>query len=229
MKDSNQLEASLGLKFKNKDLLRSALTHRSYLNEHKNLGIDHNERLEFLGDAVLELIVTEYLFLNYPNPEGELTNWRSSLVNANTLGDLAEELGIYPYLYLSRGEAKDDNAKARKYILANAMEALIGAIYLDQGLAKTEKFITETVLSKLDHILKKHLYIDPKSKFQEKSQELYGTTPHYKVMTETGPDHHKRFVVGLYIDKELIAEGEGYSKQEAQITAAAEGLKNKKW
>ncbi|MFH0873274.1 MAG: ribonuclease III [Candidatus Komeilibacteria bacterium] len=229
MKDLQLLESSLKLKFKNKEIIRSALTHRSYLNEHKNLGIDHNERLEFLGDAVLELVVTDYLFSNYPNPEGELTNWRSSLVNANTLADLAEEIEINDYLYLSRGEAKDSSSKARRIILANAYEALIGAIYLDQGYAKADKFIKERVLIKLEEILRKHLYIDPKSKLQEKSQELYGITPHYKVLGETGPDHHKKFVVGLYIDKEQIAQGEGYSKQEAQINAAAEGLKKKHW
>ncbi len=229
MKDLASLEEIIGIEFKDREILRSALTHRSYLNEHRNLGIDHNERLEFLGDAVLELIVTEYLFESYPNPEGELTNWRSSLVNANTLADISLELKLNDFLYLSRGEAKDDNTKARRIILANAIEALIGAIFLDAGLAKTEKFIKQWILIKLPEILEKHLYVDPKSKFQEKSQELYGVTPHYKVISETGPDHHKRFIVGLYIDKDLVAEGEGYSKQEAQITAAAEGLKKKKW
>ena len=229
MKDLQQLESSLKLKFKNKEIIRSALTHRSYLNEHKNLDIDHNERLEFLGDAVLELAVTEYLFTNYPNPEGELTNWRSSLVNANTLADLAEEIDLNDYLYLSRGESKDSSSKARRIILANAYEALIGAIHLDLGYAKAEKFIKDHVLIKLEEILRMHLYIDPKSKMQEKSQEVYGVTPHYKVLGESGPDHHKKFVVGLYIDKEMITEGEGYSKQEAQINAAAAGLKKKKW
>ncbi len=229
MKDLQQLESSLKLKFKNKEIIRSALTHRSYLNEHKNLAIDHNERLEFLGDAVLELAVTEYLFTNYPNPEGELTNWRSSLVNANTLADLAEEIDLNDYLYLSRGESKDSSSKARRIILANAYEALIGAIHLDLGYVKAEKFIKDHVLIKLEEILRMHLYIDPKSKMQEKSQEVYGVTPHYKVLGESGPDHHKKFTVGLYIDKEMITEGEGYSKQEAQINAAAAGLKKKRW
>jgi len=228
-KEISQLEEALGFEFKDQKLIKSAVTHRSYLNEHKGSNLEHNERLEFLGDAVLELIVTEYLYLNYPNPEGELTNWRSSLVNANMLADLGEELGLYDYLHLSKGEAKDSNIKARRYILANAFEAVIGALYLDQGLKACDKFIRRSVLARLENILKDTAYLDPKSFFQEKSQELYGITPHYKVMSESGPDHHKKFVVGLYVDKELICEGEGYSKQEAQIDAAAKGLKKKKW
>lgn len=229
MKDISGLEKILDIKFKDKELLRSALTHRSYLNEHKSLQREHNERLEFLGDAVLELIVTEHLFRNYPNPEGDMTNWRSSLVNANMLGSLAEEINLYDYLLMSRGEAKDSNTKARRYILANAFEALIGAIYLDQGTKVVSKFISKTVLAQLKTILDNESHIDPKSRFQEKSQEIYGVTPTYRVLEESGPDHNKKFQIGLYIEKELIATGEGFSKQEAQVDAASKGLKKKKW
>lgn len=229
MKDISGLEKILDIKFKDKELLRSALTHRSYLNEHKSLQREHNERLEFLGDAVLELIVTEHLFRNYPNPEGDMTNWRSSLVNANMLGSLAEEINLYDYLLMSRGEAKDSNTKARRYILANAFEALIGAIYLDQGTKVVSKFISKTVLAQLKAILDNESHIDPKSRFQEKSQEIYGVTPTYRVLEESGPDHNKKFQIGLYIEKELVATGEGFSKQEAQVDAASKGIKKKKW
>ncbi len=230
MKDFSKFEQRLDLKFKDEDLLKQAVVHRSYLNEHPDFGLPHNERLEFLGDAVLEIIVTEYLFNNYPDtPEGDLTNWRASLVNFKMLAQVAGELEIEKYLYLSKGESKDKNSKARQYILANAMEALIGAIYLDQGIRAAKKFVKEVILSKLENILANQLYLDPKSKFQEKAQELYGITPHYKVLSESGPDHAKHFQVGLYLDEELISEGEGTSKQEAQIDAADAGLKVKHW
>jgi len=230
MKDFSQFEKRLGIKFKNKDLLKQSVTHRSYLNEHPNLALDHNERLEFLGDAVLEIVVTEYLFRHFTTtPEGDLTNWRASLVNSNMLATIANEIGLEKYLYLSRGEAKDKNSKARRYILANAVEALIGAIYLDQGIRVIKKFIKNEILSKLDYILANQLYLDPKSKFQERSQECYGITPHYKVLGESGPDHAKIFEVGLYLEDKLIAKGSGSSKQEAQVAAATKGLKKKKW
>ena len=229
MKTLDLLEKNIGVKFKDQDLLKSAVIHRSYLNEHKGLGIDHNERLEFLGDAVLEFVVTEYLYEKYPNPEGDLTNWRSSLVNANMLSDLAETIDLYDFMHLSRGEAKDSNLKARRYILSNAFEALIGSIYLDQGLKVVGKFIKKTVLTQLQAILENQLHIDPKSRFQEKAQEVYGVTPHYKVLDESGPDHNKKFKVGLFIDKDLVASGTGFSKQEGQVKAAAEGLKEKGW
>lgn len=230
MKDFSCLENSLGLKFKNPDLLKQAVVHRSYLNEHPDFTLNHNERLEFLGDAVLEIIVTEILFHEFTDtPEGDLTNWRASLVNYKMLAQIAEELGLEKYLYLSKGEAKDKNSKARQYILANAMEAVIGAIYLDQGIKPAKKFVKSFIIAKLDNILKNKLYLDPKSKFQEKAQELYGITPHYKVLRESGPDHAKKFVVGLYLGEEQISQGEGTSKQEAQVAAASEGLKNKNW
>ncbi len=230
MKDFSKLEKKINIKFKKLDMLKQAVVHRSYLNEHSDFELAHNERLEFLGDAVLEIIVTEYLFKNFPDtPEGDLTNWRASLVNSKMLSIIAKEIGLETYLYLSRGEAKDKNSKARQYILANAVEALIGAIYLDQGKRVVEKFIKERFILKLDNILANELYLDPKSKFQEKSQEQFGITPHYKVLSESGPDHDKIFEVGLYLDEELISRGQGSSKQEAQTNAAAKGLKEKSW
>lgn len=230
MNDIVSLQERIGISFKNEDLLRQALVHRSYLNEHGDFPLNHNERLEFLGDAVLELIVTEYLFLNFPDkPEGDLTNWRASLVNAKMLSVIASELDIESCLYLSKGESKDKNSKARQYILADAIEAIIGAMYLDSGVEAAKEFISNVVLSKLDHILKNELYFDPKSKFQEISQDKHGSTPHYEVLKEEGPDHAKIFEVGLYIADELIAVGNGSSKQEAQVQAAKAGLKKKGW
>ncbi len=230
MKNFSKLEGVIGIKFKNQDLLKQAVVHRSYLNEHPEFPLHHNERLEFLGDAVLEIIVTENLFHEFPDtPEGDLTNWRASLVNSRMLSEVAFDIGLESYLYLSRGEAKDKNSKARQYIMANAVEALIGAIYLDQGTDAAGKFIKDKILSKLDNILANHLYLDPKSKFQEKAQELYKTTPHYKVLSETGPDHAKNFEIGLYLSDKLVAKGRGSSKQEAQVDAAAKGIKKKKW
>ncbi|MEK7098221.1 MAG: ribonuclease III [Patescibacteria group bacterium] len=229
-KDFSKLEKILGVEFKNLDLLRQSVTHRSYLNEHPNFGLNHNERLEFLGDAVLEIVVTEYLFNRFPlQDEGDLTNWRASLVNAKMLAQIAAEIKLEDYLYLSKGELKDKNSKARQYILANAVEAVIGAIYLDQGIRLAKKFIKENILSKLDYILENKLYLDPKSRFQEKSQEEYGVTPHYRVLGESGPDHAKIFEVGLYVNEELISKGKGSSKQEAQIDAAEKGIAKKKW
>lgn len=230
MKDFSKLEALMDVNFKNVDLLRQAVAHRSYLNEHPDFELHHNERLEFLGDAVLEIIVTEILFHRFTQTsEGDLTNWRASLVNFRMLAAIANELGIDKYLYLSKGQFKDKNSKARQIILANAMEAIIGAIYLDQGLRSAKKFIKVFIISKLDNILKNQLYLDPKSKFQEKAQEVYGVTPHYKVLSESGPDHAKEFIVGLYLNDELISQGKGTSKQEAQVVAADQGLKNKDW
>jgi len=219
----------LGYNFVNNKLIMEAITHRSYLNEHSDFPYDHNERLEFLGDAVLELVVTEYLYLNFPNPEGELTNWRAALVNAKTLAGIATDLQFEEYLLMSKGEAKDKNSKARMYILANAIEAIIGAIYLDGKWEAAKKFIDEHILSILPNILENKLYIDPKSRFQETAQELLGITPNYKVLKETGPDHNKEFTVGVFLDKELVAVGSGTSKQEAQIAAAEAGLEAKNW
>ena len=230
MKDFSKLEEVIGIKFKNPDYLKQAVVHRSYLNENPSFHLHHNERLEFLGDAVLEIIVTEYLFDNFPDtPEGDLTNWRASLVNSKMLSLVADEIKLEKYLYLSKGESKDKNSKARQYILANAVEALIGAIYLDQKTKAAKKFIHERMISKLDHILSNQLYLDPKSKFQEKAQEVYKTTPHYKVLSESGPDHSKIFEVGLYLEDKFISRGKGASKQEAQVEAASKGIKKKKW
>lgn len=229
MKNFGKLEQKLKIKFKNKDLLKQALVHRSYLNEHPNFELEHNERLEFLGDAVLELIVTENLYLNYKNPEGDLTNWRASLVNSKMLASMAVKFELDNYLFLSKGESKDKNSKARQYILANAFEALIGAIYLDQGWDVSKTFLEKNILSQLNEILANKSYLDPKSKFQEAAQEKYGVTPVYKVTSETGPDHNRNFVIGVYVKKELIAKGTGTSKQEAQMSAAEAALKKKKW
>lgn len=230
MKELSKFEDHLGVNFNNKDLLKQALVHRSYLNEHPDFPLNHNERLEFLGDAVLELIVTEYLFKNYPErEEGELTNWRASLVNAKMLSTIADEIKIEGRLYLSKGEAKDKDSKARQFILADAVEAIIGSIYLDSGTEAAEKFIQEKIISKLDYILENKLYFDPKSKFQEMAQEKYSITPHYKVLSESGPDHDKIFEVGLYLSEELVSRGKGSSKQEAQVKAAEAGTKKKGW
>jgi len=223
------LEEKLGINFDHPELLVQAFVHRSYLNENRDFPMDHNERLEFLGDAVLEIIVTDYLYRYYGNPEGELTNWRAALVNSKMLSSVAHEIGFEEYLFLSHGEAKDANTKARDYILANTMEALIGAIYLDKGYETTKQFISRWILPKLHHILEHGLHLDAKSRFQEASQEHEGVTPSYKVLEESGPDHAKYFKIGVYLNKELVATGEGMSKQEAQTEAAEAGLAAKKW
>ncbi len=229
MKDFSALEATLGYHFTNQELLKQALVHRSYLNENPGFSLAHNERLEFLGDAVLELVVTDYLFRKFPNPEGELTNWRAALVNAIMLAGIASRLGLEHYLYLSRGESKDVGSKARQYILANAIEAVIGAVYLDGGLTAAATLIHQHVLVELPAVLSAKSYLDPKSRFQELAQEKYGSTPTYLVLDEHGPDHAKIFRVGLYLGDELVAEGEGSSKQEAQVAAAEAGLQAKQW
>ncbi len=228
--DLTKLQKRLGVTFKNDSLLKQALVHRSYLNEHPDFKIGHNERLEFLGDAVLEIIVTEFLYLNFTTtPEGDLTNWRASLVNAKMLYEIAAELDVEECLYLSKGESRDKNKKSRQFILANSIEAIIGAIYLDQGIEAAKKFVLKNVVTKLDDILRNQTYLDPKSRFQEKAQEEKGITPHYQILDEVGPDHAKIFTVGLYLEEELIATGKGSSKQEAQVEAAANGLKKMTW
>ena len=229
MKDFSILEKQLNLKFKNKDLLVQAFCHRSYLNENPNSNLEQNERLEFLGDAVLELIVTEYLFEKYPKkPEGELTNWRASLVNAKMLSETAHESGLNDYLLLSKGEKKE-TGKARQYILANTFEALIGAAYLDLGYKKCRDFIEKNLIIKLPEIIEKGLFKDTKSRFQEEAQERRGVTPTYKVMREWGPDHFKHFIVGVFLNNELVAEAEGSSKQEAEVEASKNALEIKGW
>jgi len=228
-KKFKDLEKKIGIKFKNQDYLIQAFIHRSFLNEHRDFPLGHNERLEFLGDAVLELVVTRFLFNSYLNPEGELTNWRAALVNAKMLAVVAHEIDFENYLFLSHGEAKDSGTKAREFIMADAVEALIGAIYTDQGYDMAEQFITRWISSKLPYVLENGLYMDSKSRFQESSQEFEGVTPNYKVLEETGPDHDKKFNIGVYLDKKLIAEGVGTSKQEGQTDAAENALKIKKW
>lgn len=227
----DDLAKVLGVKFNNLELLQQAVTHRSYLNEHRSYKLDHNERLEFLGDAVLELVVTEYLYRNFPNPEGEMTNWRAALVNGEMLARIAGRLGVENYLLMSRGESKD-TGRARQYLLANAFEAIIGAIYLDQGekgYDECRDFIMKNVVSELPEIIEHKLYMDPKSRFQEVAQDKVGVTPSYRVISESGPDHDKKFVVGVFLEEEKIAEGEGSSKQEAQRNAAEKGLEVKNW
>ena len=229
MKDLAQLEEKLSLNFNNKDLLLQALTHRSYLNEHPSFGLGHNERLEFLGDAVLELVVTEALYRQFPDePEGALTSYRAALVNSKMLAEISVQIALNDYLLLSRGEKKDVG-RARQYILANAFESLIGATYLDQGYAAVEGFIHRCVLPHLADVLEKDLHKDPKSLFQEEAQEREGITPAYHVLGESGPDHDKTFVVGVYLGEELIAEGRGPSKQIAQEEAARMALERKRW
>lgn len=224
-----ELQKILQHTFRQPDILRQAMVHRSYLNENPDFPLGHNERLEYLGDAVLELVVSEYLYHHYPNPEGDLTNWRASLVNAKSLSDVAKGLDLDRFLMLSRGESKEKNTKARQNIHANAIEAIIGALYLDGGMAPATAFISERILSRLPAILASQAYIDPKSRFQEMSQAVFGITPNYKVQKEWGPDHDKHFLMGLYLGDEEVATGEGASKQEAQVAAAANGLRVKGW
>ena len=228
-KDFAQFEQGIGFTFKNEGLLRQAFTHRSYLNEHRDEEAEHNERLEVLGDAVLELVVTHFLYEKFPErPEGDLTAFRAALVNAVTLSEVASEIGMNDYLLLSRGEAKD-TGRARGILLANAIEALIGAIYLDQGYEAAEMFIEKFLFPKMDEIMKKKLWRDPKSTLQEKAQEAEGATPYYTVVRETGPDHDKQFIVGVYVKDMLLAQGGGKSKQEAEQDAARNALEEKGW
>lgn len=227
--DFSQFEQSIGITFKNKDLLKQAFTHRSYLNEHRDRELVHNERLEFLGDAVLELIITEYLYAKYPDhSEGDLTSYRSALVNAITLSDSAQKIGMNDYLLLSKGEAKD-TGRARQIILANTMEALIGAIFIDQGYEMAKYFISNNIFNLIEKIVEEKSWLDAKSKFQELAQDHEGVTPLYKTIKEEGPDHDKKFTVGVYLDKNKVAEGEGKSKQEAEQVAARKALEAKDW
>ena len=214
---------SLGFEFKNLDLLITALTHRSYVNEHKKSVHEHNERLEFLGDAVLELVVTDFLFRNYNEPEGILTNWRASLVRTESISEAGQKLGYEPLLRMSRGE-KNGSARARHQILANAFEAVIGSIYLERGYEDAEKFIEKHILSKLEEILRTGSWRDPKSHLQEVSQRIDNMTPQYKVLEEEGPDHDKVFTLGVFVGEKLMGQGTGHSKQLAQQQAARAAL-----
>jgi ribonuclease-3 len=215
----------IGVTFRNRDLIVEALTHRSYLNEYPQWQLPHNERLEYLGDAVLELIVTEALFRKFPKqPEGQLTVLRAALVNYQILARVAESIDLQDFILMSRGERKD-TGRAREVILANAIEAVIGAIYLDQGFEKTRTFVEKFVLVHLDEVLKTKSYKDAKSELQEIIQEKLKMTPTYAVRGESGPAHERRFTMGVYFGDKLIAEGEGLSKQDAEIEAAKNALK----
>ena len=214
----------LGFEFENIDLLITALTHRSYVNEHKKSVSEHNERLEFLGDAVLELVVTDYLFKNHAEPEGTLTSWRAALVRTESIGDAGVKLGYEPLVRMSRGE-KQGSDRARMQILANAFEAVIGAIYLERGYDDAATFIHAHIISKLDAILSEGSWRDPKSYLQEVSQRVDGATPLYKVLVEEGPDHDKVFTLGVYVGSKLMGKGSGHSKQVAQQDAARAALK----
>lgn len=223
------LSKTLHITVKAPALFHEAMTHRSYLNEHKRYPYPHNERLEFLGDAVLELVVTEHLYAVFPHkPEGELTTLRAALVNSDMLASIGGELGIDGFLLMSRGESKD-KGRARTYLIANAVEAIIGALYLDQGYESAKAFIAANVLTRLENVVEGKLYTDPKSRFQELSQEKLSVTPSYQVMKEWGPDHDRRFIAGVFLGEELVAEGEGLSKQEAQREAAKNALEKKGW
>jgi len=214
---------TLGVTFNNLQLLITAFTHRSYLNEHKKTVTEHNERLEFLGDAVLELVSTEFLYGNYGDPEGILTNWRSSLVRTESISAAASNYGFEPLLRLSRGEKRGTD-RARAQILANCYEAVIGALYLDQGYDAAKNFISKSVLSTFDEILKTGSWMDPKSRYQEFVQSTEGFTPNYRVLSEEGPDHEKTFTVGVFVEGDLRGKGSGPSKQIAQIKAAEVAL-----
>lgn len=227
--DLVSLEKILGVHFKDSMLLLTAVTHRSYLNEHRDAQQDHNERLEFLGDAVLELIVTDYLFRTYGDkPEGELTAIRAALVNTVSLSAASEKLGVNKYLLMSKGEAKDEG-RARQYILANVFEAFIGAMYLDQGYEVAKDFVAKHLFPKTDEIVRKRLWQDPKSRFQELAQEYASITPTYNLLGQEGPDHDRVFTIGVYLRHELVAEGKGRSKQEAEQEAALKAVAAKGW
>ncbi len=224
-----KLEKIIGVVFNDKVNLLTAMTHRSYLNEHREATQDHNERYEFLGDAVLELVVTDFLFHKYlEKPEGELTSIRAALVNTISLADASTKLGVNDYLLLSKGEAKD-TGRARQYILANTFEAIIGAIYLDQGYEAAQNFIRDQLFDKTDEIVKKRLWQDAKSRFQELSQEHEGVTPSYSTLEQVGPDHDRMFTVGVFLGDNEVARGQGRSKQEAEQHAAEAGIEAKGW
>ncbi len=226
-----KLQDRIGVKFTDVALLRTACTHRSYLNENRSTGLEHNERFEFLGDAVLELVVTSFLFHKYPKKaEGELTAYRSALVNAHSLTKVAEHLKLNEFLLLSKGEAKD-TGRARSIILANAVEAVIGAVYLDQGYNAAANFISTHILEviDIDDIVQTKSWLDAKSRFQEKAQEKMGVTPSYKTLKEVGPDHDKQFTLAVFLGDIQVATGSGPSKQEAEQKAAVKALEVKKW
>jgi len=227
--DIQHLEEKLGIKFNNQDLVLNAFVHRSYLNEQANFHLPSNERLEFLGDAVLQLIVSEHLFNTYPDdPEGQLTNYRASIVNAKTLSQVSGKLELGQYLLLSKGE-EASGGRTRPYLLANTFEALLGVIYLDQGIEVSKQFVHKYVIPELSSIIEQNLYKDFKSRLQEVSQEKLSLTPIYKVINEDGPDHAKNFTIGVFLDDAQVGEGAGSSKQSAEQEAAKNALGNKNW
>jgi ribonuclease III len=227
--DFSIFEEKAGIVFKDKALLKQAFTHRSYINENRASGLEHNERLEFLGDAVLELVITDYLYNERKEAdEGELTALRSALVNADTCSKVAQNLGANDFLLLSKGESKD-TGRARQYILANTLEAIIGAIYIDQNLEIAKEFILRHITPVMEEIFKVGTWIDAKSLFQEKAQEFIGHTPVYKTVRESGPDHDKHFTVAVSVGNEVMGEGEGKSKQDAEQEAARLALEAKGW
>lgn len=227
--DFSKFEDISGIIFRNKGLLKQAFVHRSYINENRESGLEHNERLEFLGDAVLELVITDFLYHKFGQmDEGELTSLRSALVNADTCAAVATELGANDFLLLSKGESKD-TGRARQYILANTLEAIIGAIYIDQGYERAKEFILKHIASKTDEIMAHGTWIDSKSLFQERAQEHLGQTPVYKTLRESGPDHDKHFTIGVYVGRELLGQGDGKSKQDAEQEAAHQALKARGW
>lgn len=229
MPDFKTFQNKIGYTFRNTKLLEQAFTHRSYLNENRADGREHNERLEFLGDAVLELVVTEFLYAKYPHkPEGELTAYRAALVNTISISDAATQLGMNDYLLLSRGESRD-MGRARNIILANAFEALIGAIYLDSGYVSAKDFISKQLFHKTEEVVAKRLWQDAKSRLQELSQDKLGFTPVYELINQTGPDHDKVFVTAVKLGQERVASGEGRSKQEAEQAAAEKAIAAKGW
>lgn len=224
-----KLQEILGVKFTDTSVLLSAVTHRSYLNEHREATWDHNERLEFLGDAVLELVVTTFLFEKYPEkPEGELTAVRAALVNTVSLSSASEKLGVNDYLLMSKGEAKD-MGRARQYILANVFESCVGSIYLDQGYEAAADFIGRQLFARTEGIVKDRLWQDAKSRFQELAQEQASVTPRYETLSQEGPDHDRTFTVGVYLKNDLVAEGKGAAKQEAEQKAAEQAILAKGW
>jgi ribonuclease-3 len=229
MKDFTTFEDATGITFTDKKILERAFIHRSFINENPKSGLSHNERYEFLGDAVIELIVTDFLFKQYPNhTEGELTAYRSALVNAVIMGEVAAALGMNEYLLLSRGEQKD-NGRARQTILANTYEAFVGALYLDQGYDACKSFVSKSLLPRLEEIIKNKLWKDAKSQVQEEAQDKLGVTPSYRVVGESGPDHDKYFTIGIFFGEKKIAEGKGRSKQEGEQKAATAALEAKGW
>ncbi len=224
-----KLEKVIGIEFRDRAHLLTAITHRSYLNEHREATQEHNERYEFLGDAVLELVVTDFLFKKYPlKPEGELTAIRAALVNTVSLSNVSSALEINDFLLLSKGEERD-TGRARQYILANTFESIVGALYLDQGYDAAKDFIGRNLFGRTERIDEKHLWQDAKSRFQELAQENVGVTPNYETLSQTGPDHDRVFTVGAFLGNDKVAEGKGRSKQEAEQAAAEKAIEARGW